>query len=52
MLSDSHFEIEKRRDSWRLSARGLPALAVAFAVGAIGIAGAFWWMGGHVQSLH
>jgi hypothetical protein len=51
MFSESHFEIEKRRDCWRVSARGLPALGLALAVGAIGVAVALWWISGHIGGL-
>jgi hypothetical protein len=52
MFSDSHFEIERRRDHWRISAHGLPALAFALAVGAIGVAIAFWWISSRISGMH
>lgn len=47
MFSDSHFEIEKRGNGWRVSAKGLPALGLSFAVVAIGAVAILWWMAGH-----
>ncbi len=49
--TDSRFEIEKRRGSWRLTATGIPALGIAFAFGLIVAAGVLWSIGRHVLAL-
>ena len=49
MLSDSHFEIEKSKDAWRVSARGLPALGFAVVAGIVGTSGVMLWVWQHFQ---
>jgi hypothetical protein len=52
MLSESQFEIEKRRGAWRVTARGYPALAFAVAFGFTLAAVMAWTLMASLRQLH
>jgi hypothetical protein len=48
MFSDSHFEIEKSRGRWRITAKGWPALGIGVAATLIACLAVVAWMSKHL----
>jgi hypothetical protein len=49
MLPESHFEVEKRSDSWRVSARGAAAVWLSILVGGSSMLLVGVWVWDHVH---